>query len=138
MIPSTFPTFQSFWLIFFFEMVHIGVLGFDSSMVLDKTAISVISFQPQTFLETQTAAIKKNRYCTPLKIIMEPKNRPIEKENHLNQTSILFRGFKDVNFAGVYPTKVGLFHERWPCFDFTPSWVLKANQPRVKTKHFWW
>ena len=32
---------------------------------------------------------------------MEAKNHPIEKEHHLNQTSIF--GFKTLIFRGVYP-----------------------------------
>ena len=36
----------------------------------------------------------------PLKINMEPKNHPFEKETHLNQTSIL--GFQIFIFQGVY------------------------------------
>ena len=41
------------------------------------------------FFEFSTRSLEKNVY-TPKKINMEPRNHPIEKENHLNQT-IIFR-----------------------------------------------
>ena len=61
----------------------------------------------------------------PLKINMEPKNHPIEKENHLNQTSIL--GFNMLIFQGVLETNC-----RNPSFwqhpkSFNPS--TKNNSP---------
>ena len=40
----------------------------------------------------------------PLKINMEPTNHPIEKENHLNQTTIF--GFNMLTFQGVSQIKL--------------------------------
>ena len=44
---------------------------------------------------------------TPGKINMEPENTPLEKENHLNQTSIF--GLKNVYFPGCIDNYRG-FH----------------------------
>ena len=43
-----------------------------------------------TFRGENTKGLKIHHLVTPRKINMEPKNHPIEKENHLNQT-IIFR-----------------------------------------------
>ncbi len=56
-------------------------------------------------------------YCTPLKINMEPKNHPIEKENHLNQTSI-----SRFSQPGTWGWHSHLRHGRdWWC---SPGWCL--------------
>ena len=52
-----------------------------------------------TFRGENTKGLKIHHLVTPQKINMEPKNHPIEKENHLNQT-IIFR-FKLLIFQGV-------------------------------------
>ena len=47
---------------------------------------------------SQVCLLKRQQgTCTPLKINMEPKHLPIEKEHHLNQTSMF--AFH-VNFPG--------------------------------------